>query len=127
MAKSQHKSKRSPTGGKYKTARKKKQFELGREPTLTVIGEKKLKKIRVIGGNSKYLLLTADTANVTDPKTNKSFKSKIENVVENPANRNYVRRNILTKGTVIVTEKGKAKVMSRPGQEGTVNAVLLNE
>ena len=127
MARAQHKSKRSPTGGKYKDARKKKQFELGREPTLTVIGEKRLKKIRVMGGDTKYLLLAADTANVVDPKTNKCFKSKITNVVENPANRNYIRRNILTKGTVIETEKGKAKVMSRPGQEGTINAVLLKE
>lgn len=127
MALSQQKSKRSTTGGKYQTSRKKKQFELGRAPTMTSLEERKLKKIRVLGGNVKYVLLTADTANITDPKTNKAFKSKIENVVENPANRNYVRRNILTKGTVIVTAKGKAKITSRPGQEGTINAILLAE
>ena len=92
---------------------------------MTVLDEKKLKKIRVLGGNAKYILLSSDTANLTDPKTNKSVKSKITNVVENPANRNYVRRNILTKGTVILTEKGKAKITSRPGQAGSISGVLV--
>ena len=47
-------------------------------------------------------------------------------VVENPANRHFVRRNIMTKGTVIETEKGKARITSRPGQDGTINAVLIS-
>jgi len=46
-------------------------------------------------------------------------------VLENPANRHFVRRNILTKGTIIETVKGKAKITGRPGQEGMVNAVLI--
>ena len=36
-----------------------------------------------------------------------------------------VRRNILTKGAIIETDAGKAKITNRPGQEGTVNAVLV--
>ena len=48
-------------------------------------------------------------------------------VIENTANPNYVRQNIITKGSVIETEKGKAKVTSRPGQHGVVNAVLLTK
>lgn len=127
MAISQAKSKRSPAGSKYKDHRKKKQFELGRAPALTKIAEKKLKKVRIIGGNTKQLLLSSDVANVHDQITKKTFKSKIKGVLENPANRHYVRRSILTKGTVIETEKGKAKVTSRPGQEGTVNAILIKE
>jgi small subunit ribosomal protein S8e len=125
MARSQHKSKRSPTGAKYKASRKKKQYELGREPTLTFLAKRKLKRIRELGGHIKKVLLSEETANVVDPKTKKAFKAKIKNVVENPANRNYVRRNILTKGTIVMTEKGKAKITSRPGQEGTVNAILI--
>ena len=62
---------------------------------------------------------------VTDPNSGKSFSSKILEVVENTANPNYVRQNIITKGSVIQTEKGKAKVTSRPGQHGVVNAVLI--
>ena len=46
-------------------------------------------------------------------------------VVENPANRHYIRRNILTRGTIIKTEKGNARITSRPGQDGVVNAVLI--
>ncbi|RLF79472.1 30S ribosomal protein S8e, partial [Thermococci archaeon] len=44
-----------------------------------------------------------------------------------PANRQYVRRNIITKGAIIQTEIGKAIVTSRPGQDGVVNAVLIKE
>ena len=50
-----------------------------------------------------------------------------EGVVENPANPNYARRNIITKGAVIETSAGEARVTSRPGQSGQVNAVLLDE
>jgi small subunit ribosomal protein S8e len=46
-------------------------------------------------------------------------------VIENTANPNYVRQNIITKGSIIGTEKGNAKVTSRPGQHGVVNAVLM--
>jgi len=71
-------------------------------------------------------LLSTDTANLFDPKTKKYEQIKIKEVVENPANRHFVRRNIMTKGTVIETEKGKAKITSRPGQDGNVNAVLIS-
>ena len=46
-------------------------------------------------------------------------------MVENPSNVNYVRRNIVTKGAVIETSEGRARVTSRPGQTGQVNAVLI--
>ena len=127
MAISQHKSKQSPSGAKYKDFRKKKQFELGSSPTLTKLAKTKNKKARELGGRRKTRLLSVNTANVLDPKTGKSIKSKILNVVGNPANRYFVRRNIITKGTIIKTEKGDARVTSRPGQEGTVNAVLVKE
>ena len=55
------------------------------------------------------------------------FLSKILKVVENRANPNYVRQNIITKGSVVETEKGNAKVTSRPGQHGIVNAVMLED
>jgi small subunit ribosomal protein S8e len=51
----------------------------------------------------------------------------IENVVRNDANPNYVRRNIVTRGAVIETSEGEARVTSRPGQDGQVNAVLVDE
>lgn len=127
MAVSQSRPRRKATGSRYVSLRKKKLYELGRDPTLTKLGEQKKKSLRVRAGKNKEILLTADTINLTDPKTKKSSKIKVKTVLENPANRHFVRRNILTKGTVIETEKGKAKITSRPGQEGSVNAVLVKE
>ncbi|MBI5398087.1 30S ribosomal protein S8e [Candidatus Woesearchaeota archaeon] len=125
MALSQAKAKKSPTGAKYKQFRKKKQFELGSNPTLTKLADMKKKSVRVLGGNQKNKLLSANTANVLDPKSKRFVQAKILTIVDNPANRHFVRRNILTKGCVISTDKGKARVTSRPGQDSVVNAVLI--
>ena len=116
---------RKASGGKYVSYRGKRKNERGNRPVLTKIGEKKSRTHRVRGGTEKYSLLSTQIANVYDPKTKKYSKAAIKTVVENPANRHYVRRNIITKGTVIDTEKGKAKVTNRPGQENTINAVLI--
>jgi len=87
----------------------------------------KKKSIRTKGNNNKSRVLTADTAFVIDPKTNKTIKTEIVTVVENSANVHYVRRNIMNKGAIINTKIGKAKITSRPGQTGVVNAVLLSK
>lgn len=79
------------------------------------------------GGKRKTTTLTTDVANVFDPKAKKHYKVKIETITENPANQNYVRRNIMTRGAIIKTDKGLARVTSRPGQEGTINAVLIEK
>jgi small subunit ribosomal protein S8e len=123
----QGKPKRKITGGRLRLRRGKRKFEMGREQTQTGIGERRAKKIRARGGNQKIRLFTAQYANVMDPKTKKAKKVKITSVSENPANLHFVRRNIVTKGAVIETELGKARVTSRPGQDGNINAVLLAE
>lgn len=125
MAVSQARPKRKPSGSRYIAWRKGRKYELGREPVMTKIGGKKLKLIRVRGGSEKPKLMMADYANVIDPKTKKAIKAKISIVVENPANRHFARRNVLTKGTIIDTDKGKARITGRPGQDGIVNAVLI--
>ena len=128
MAISQLRSLRKPSGGKYKQkGRKKKSYELGREPALTKLEKKRSKYVRTRGNNRKVRLLSADTANLFDPNTKKYEQTKIKAVVENPANRHFIRRNIITKGCIVETDKGKAKVTSRPGQDGTVNAVLIDQ
>ena len=117
--------KRKKSGSRYKDYRKKRLNEMGRLPALTKIGKKKVRMIRAKGSNMKQRLLDAETANLLDPKTQKYEQVKIKTVADNPANRHFVRRNIMTKGAIIDTDLGKAKVTSRPGQEGAVNAVLL--
>jgi len=125
MAQTSHRSKRKPTGGKYVGFRKKRVFEIRNAPALTKLGERVKRMRRVIGGNKKQFLLSEKSANVYDPKSKKTKKVEIKNILENEANRHFVRRNIITKGAVIETELGKAKVTSRPGQEGAINAILV--
>ena len=125
MAKSQLRSKRKSSGGRYIDYRKKKLYELGRDATLTKLGKLSKRVLRVRAGSKKEITLSAEDVNVFDSKTKKHKKVKIKNVLENPANRHYVRRNILTKGTIVDTELGKVRITSRPGQEGTLSGVLV--
>ncbi|MFC1768877.1 30S ribosomal protein S8e [Nanoarchaeota archaeon] len=125
MAKSQRRAYAKETGKKYKPFRKQRLNELGGDSVLTKVEEKRASVVRVVGGAKKTKLFATDIANVYDSKSKKFEKAKIKNVLENPADRNLVRRNIMTKGTIIETEKGKAKITSRPGQDGSINAVLI--
>ena len=125
MAISQARSIRKISGSRYRSYRKKRLYELGNLPRLTKLGEKRLKLIKIKFGKEKNALLQSDVANVYNPKTKKYSKTKIITIVESSANRHFVRRNIMTKGSVIKTELGNARITSRPGQEGTVNAVLI--
>ena len=53
------------------------------------------------------------------------IKSKIIKVLENDTNSDYKRRGVITKGAILETEEGKCRVVSRPGQHGVVNALLV--
>ncbi len=116
-------SNRKATTGRYHNGRKKRQSELGRLPTMTKVGETRAKTERVRGGNEKQRVLQSNTVNLFDGK--KYVKATIKRVVENLANRNFIRRNIITKGAIVETDKGNAKITSRPGQSGSLNAVLV--
>ena len=125
MVITQTRSKRKPSGGRYKQAKGKKLADQGRDPTFTLLGERRLTNIRGKAGRIKARLLKTNKANILNTKTKKYQVVEIEDVVENAANRNYVRRDIITKGTIIKTKLGNAKVTSRPAQDGTVNAVIV--
>ena len=125
MAISQGKSIRSPSGARNVANRGKRKSELGRDPAETRVDEKRLRKIRTRGGNEKLRLASANKINLTDAKSGKTQITDILGVIENNANPNYVRRNIITKGAVVETPEGNAKVTSRPGQDGVVNGILI--
>lgn len=127
MAIIQDRSLRKPTGGRNTSTRTKKIHMSGNRAALPTIGPVRVKTKKTKGGSTKEHLLSAESANVFDPKTGKHTVLKIKAVEENPANRNYVRRNIITKNTIIKTEKGLAKVTNRPGQEKIVNAVFMQQ
>ena len=123
--KDQGRSTRKRTGGRLKHASNKKRHQLGREPAETTVGETRVQYIDSRGNEKKVRALSTNVAQVS--VDGEVTEATIENVVENPANVNYVRRNIITKGAIIETSEGRARVTSRPGQSGQVNAVLVEE
>jgi len=123
----QKRSRRKPTGGRYRPFRKKRILESGDLPSFTKLGKTSVRAKRTVGGNVKRVLLSHEVANLYDPSTKKYMQVKIKTILESPSNRNFVRRNIMTKGTILETDKGKARITNRPGQEGTINAVLVKE
>lgn len=96
---------------------------MGNSPIKTKVGERQVKERRTVGGNTKKVLLHANEINLVIK--GKPIKAKILKEKENTANRNYIRRNILTKGAVVETDKGLAKITNRPGQEPTINGILV--
>jgi len=118
---------RKITGGKYKDFRKKKKHSLPGIERIVKLRETKQKTIKGRGKIKKNVLLSTNKANVINQKTKKAKKVEIKNVLETPANRFLARQNILVKGAIIETELGKAKITNRPGQEGSVSAVLIQE
>jgi small subunit ribosomal protein S8e len=122
--KDQGRSTRKRTGGRLRPSRNKKRSELGREPTETTVGEPRFQTVDARGNGTKTRVLATNVAHVADG--GETVEAEIENVVENPANTNYARRNIITKGSIIETSRGRARVTSRPGQSSQVNAVLLD-
>lgn len=124
----QFRAQRKKTGGLYRRVSKKKKAWMGSDFLAVKLAPTKAKPVRVLGGGAKMKLLAVDKANVTDPASGRTTPGvKILTVKENPANPHFVRMNIITKGAVIDTEAGLAKVMSRPGQHGVVNAVLIKK
>jgi len=130
------KSKKKISGGKRKSIRrctKKLAWKGGTfaATKVTALGESEERKIVKGKGkrNEKLKEYKAKYVNVVNPKTKKCQKAEILTVLENAANRHYPRGNIVTKGAVVKIKIGsdekKAKVTSRPGQTGTVEAVLL--
>jgi small subunit ribosomal protein S8e len=121
----QHKKTRS--GARRKGYRKKRKYEQGTFPAETLMGEQKRKFARGRGGNLKLKILSEKQVSVTDPKTGKTEKTEVVRVIRNPANIDYDRRGVITKGAVVETPLGQARITSRPGQHGILNAVLTGE
>ena len=121
-----HIHKKKLTGGRKVIYRSKRRFEQGTFPAETTLGEPKRKVTRGLGGNTKVKALKEKFACVTDPKSGKTEKADILRVVKNPANVDYNRRGVITKGAQIETSLGIARVTSRPGNVGVINAVLVS-
>ncbi|MDH5437486.1 MAG: 30S ribosomal protein S8e [Candidatus Bathyarchaeota archaeon] len=119
--------KKKTSGGRKRMYRTKRKFEKGSFPAETTLGKHKKKTRRTRGGGVKPRLLGATHANLSNPSTGKTEKVEILRVTRNPANVDYDRRGVITKRTIIETPLGTARVTSRPGQNGAVNAVLVQK
>ena len=115
------------TGGRLIPHRIRRKFEIDRYPNEAVAGPTQNITRRVRGNNVKIAFKTSEYANINDQDNKKTIKSKILKVTKNPANKDYERRGVITKGAILETELGLAKVLSRPGQDGVINAVLIKQ
>jgi small subunit ribosomal protein S8e len=118
--------KRKASGGRKRANRKKRRFEKGFFPAETTLGKHKSRIVQKHGATQKTRLLAVNEANISDA-SGKTEKVEILRVIKNPANVDYDRRGVITKGTMIATPLGTARVTSRPGQDGIVNAILVSK
>jgi len=93
--------KRSASGAKRAHYRKKRKFELGRQPANTKVGAKRINPVRVRGGNLKYRALRLETGNFAWGSEHCTRKTRILTVVYNASNNELVRTNTLVKGAII--------------------------
>ena len=114
------------TGGRRHPLRTRRKYEIDRYPNEPVNGAQVTITRRVRGNNRKTALKTIDFVNLSTGDA-KVKKTKILKVLENATNNDYKRRGIITKGAILEIQEGKCRIVSRPGQNGIVNAVLLKE
>ncbi|KAF8967891.1 ribosomal protein S8e/ribosomal biogenesis NSA2 [Flammula alnicola] len=93
--------KRSETGAQRAHYRKKRKFELGRQPASTKLGPKRVHTVRVRGGNLKYRALRLEGGNFAWASEHTTRKTRIISVVYNASNNELVRTNTLVKGAII--------------------------
>ena len=131
MAKCHGTSRRKPSGGRLKRPnryRGKRRTEVSSEAQYAYIGEKDDRKMyRKNAGSQTTRLLSANTVNVNIPKEGKTVKATINSVIANDADPNFIRRNIVTKGSIVDTSMGKVKITSRPGMHGVASGILLED
>jgi small subunit ribosomal protein S8e len=120
-------TKRKKTGGKKRAYRTKRSRDSGNLPVETELGERQSKEESGRSGLTKIKIFKDNMVNVSNPSTGSTEKLRIQTVLDNPANVDYNRRGVITKGVIVRTEKGLAKIVSRPGQDGVLNAVLVEE
>lgn len=115
---------RRASGGRRVAMRARRKYEIDRYPNEAVAGTTITITRRTRGNNRKTALKSVQTVNVLDPNSKKTSKLAIIRVTKNPANKDYERRGVISKGALVETEAGTARVISRPGQDGSVNAIL---
>ncbi len=113
------------TGGLRHPLKTRQKFETDRYPNEAEMGEEQQTVTRKTRGNNRKTgLKIASFVNLVMGDS-KVKRSKIVKVLENQTNNDYQRRGIITKGAIVETEDGKCRILSRPGQSGTVSGILI--
>ena len=98
------KTKRRLTGGRMPIHRKKRKFEMGRQPSLTKLGEKKVIEVRGRGCQKKKRALKLNEGNFMWISEKVSRKCKIVEVVFNATNNELVRTQTLVKNCIVAID-----------------------
>mmetsp|Transcript_33668 Transcript_33668/g.24692 ORF Transcript_33668/g.24692 Transcript_33668/m.24692 type:complete len:163 (-) Transcript_33668:188-676(-) len=93
--------KRRATGGRMPVHKKKRKFEMGRQPSNTKLGSKRRQLVRGRGGNLKYRALSLDVGNYNWASEQVTKKCRILDVVYNATNNELVRTKTLVKNAVV--------------------------
>ncbi|RXI03394.1 hypothetical protein DVH24_004046 [Malus domestica] len=102
--------KRRATGGKKKAWRKKRKYELGRQPANTKLSSNKtVRRIRVRGGNVKWRALRLDTGNFSWGSETVTRKTRLLDVVYNASNNELVRTQTLVKSAIVQVDAAPFK------------------
>ena len=84
--------------------RKKRKFEMGRQASMTKLGEKKIISVRGRGGNLKKRALKLNEGNFNWISEGVSRKCKILEVVYNSTNNELVRTQTLVKNCIVTVD-----------------------
>ena len=81
--------------------RKKRKFELGRQPAMTKLGAKRIHPVRTRGGNLKHRALRLESGNFAWASEHTTRKTRIIGVVYNASNNELVRTNTIVKSAIV--------------------------
>jgi small subunit ribosomal protein S8e len=96
--------KRRATGGRMPIHQKKRKFEMGRQPTMTKLGPKRVRPLRTRGGNLKWRALKIDGGNFSWGSEAVSRKTRVLDVVYNATNNELVRTKTLVKNCIVLID-----------------------
>tara|TARA_B100000029_G_scaffold419935_1_gene425611 strand:+ start:2199 stop:2579 length:381 start_codon:yes stop_codon:yes gene_type:complete len=112
------------TGGIRHPLKSRRKFQTDRYPNEALMGDQVTVTRKTRGNNRKTSLKTASVVNLV-LADGKIKNSEIVRVLENQTNNDYQRRGVITRGAIVETKDGKCKIVSRPGQDGTLNGILV--
>merc|ERR1712135_272131 len=83
---------------------KKRKYEMGRPPSNTKLGSRRVRIVRCRGGNKKFRALRLESGNFAWGSENCTRKVRVMDVVYNASNNELVRTKTLVKNAIVVID-----------------------